>query len=231
MLRKIRWTALIALLALAACGGSVEQPGNGGGGSGGGSTSTSTDDGPCGPYPTLPDCPCPYPGKASVQCVGGTWQCPACTADCASDQDCNVGEYCAQKGSVCGNGGGTCTPKPSVCDDSQHVGGWCACDGNIYSDPCAAAAAGQALSPSGGCALAAGQFACGERVCDAAAQFCFVDPGDGDQGPTYKCLDAASLPGSTCSTPDCSCAPTQGCFQAMCAGDSSVGVTVTCNGP
>jgi hypothetical protein len=64
----------------------------------------------------------------------------------AKDQYCNF-----PMSTMCGSGDqtGSCTAIPQVC--TQIYSPVCGCDGNTYSSPCAAAAAGASVKATGTC--------------------------------------------------------------------------------
>ena len=61
----------------------------------------------------------------------------------------------------------------------------CARDGKVYDNACAARAAGQELSVTGGCkALIPGYAACGAQYCDAQTSYCEIYLSDVPELPT-----------------------------------------------
>ncbi len=68
---------------------------------------------------------------------------------------CNAGQFCSWKDQdICGafDAAGLCAYRPQICP--QIFKPVCACDGNTYSNSCAAAAAGASVSSLGACAAA-----------------------------------------------------------------------------
>jgi hypothetical protein len=79
----------------------------------------------------------------------------------------------------------------------------CACDGQVYSSPCDAAAGGQDISDLGGCAAPTGTFPCGARFCMRGTQYCERMLGGAAVNPgTYVCH---ALPAGCGATPTCAC--------------------------
>jgi hypothetical protein len=120
---------------------------------------------------------------------------------CSPESGCPEGEYCAYADLLCGEMAlGRCTPKPQPpCVPppwpSTPV---CACDGQIYDDPCGALSVGVDLASSR-CTMPAGKFACGYRLCDSATQFCVVLNRASAAQPELECSQG-------CSPPSCPCA-------------------------
>jgi hypothetical protein len=135
---------------------------------------------------------------------------------------CNSVQYCDYADDTCGgdDGTGTCVDKPEECPDVDDP--VCACDGKVYPNACAAAAAGADLSLLGACPAPPGTFACGSGFCDQADDYCLVQmPGDPDPYTCEKLPPNCNNPGATCA-----CLSDLPCG-TMCE-ETDGGFTVTC---
>jgi len=68
---------------------------------------------------------------------------------CDSIEDCGDGEYCGRREEVCDSEPGTCLERPVLC--SLKFDPVCGCDGETYSNACAAAGAGANVAYDGEC--------------------------------------------------------------------------------
>lgn len=136
---------------------------------------------------------------------------------------CAANEYCDYADNRCGiaDGPGSCKRRPDACPAlvGRPV---CGCDGKVHSSDCISYSDGFDLNANG-CTVPAGSFVCGYAVCSLATQYCRHDtkpPGD-----TYICV---TLPlGCPTDAPTCECLRSEPCG-VSCAGDASVGLTLTC---
>ncbi|XXT15040.1 hypothetical protein WME94_32810 [Sorangium sp. So ce429] len=201
--------ALSMLGAFIACDGDVEPPGDtpsstttaGTGGSTttagtGGSTTTAT---------TMTDT------GGSGGCGGGCID----PGQCHSSSDCAANEYCRQNDCY---PIGDCTPVPTDCaPDAASV---CGCDGTVYDNACAAAAAGQSghLSLTECSQPPAGQFPCGSGYCSLTDEYCR----QGSDGA----LTCVAPPAACADDPSCSCLAGQiGC--SVCSPTTAGGALGT----
>jgi hypothetical protein len=67
---------------------------------------------------------------------------------CAESADCGAGMYCARPDGGCLEPG-RCEPRPELC--TQDYRPVCGCDGQTWSNACAAAAAGVSVRRAGPC--------------------------------------------------------------------------------
>jgi hypothetical protein len=71
------------------------------------------------------------------------------SGDGGGDCACAPDQYCARAPGMCDADGGVCTNIPRICNLVFNP--VCGCDGNDYSNPCFAAAAGQNVDYAGEC--------------------------------------------------------------------------------
>jgi hypothetical protein len=121
---------------------------------------------------------------------------------------------------------GMCQQRPQAC--TGVIDRVCGCDGQIYSNPCAAASAGADIDDQGSrCTPPSGTFRCGSRFCSQGTQFCermFGGP-VGVSG-TYTCR---TLP-PACGLPaTCACLSATTC--GNCTMTASGDLTTTCQNP
>jgi len=144
---------------------------------------------------------------------------------------CPAGFFCDFAENDCGAGDvqGTCQPQPAGCPDpiSEDV---CGCDGQVYSIPCDAYAAGIDLGPAAGCtAPSANHFACGDRFCQQGATYCEVLVSDVAGVPNeYRCVTWPATCGAMGNTA-CACFASERCG-AMCQEPEMDRFTLTCPG-
>jgi len=73
-----------------------------------------------------------------------------CPVQCDGNDDCGANQFCKKTEDVCAEGAsGICTNRPAACP--TVIEPVCGCDGNDYSNACAANAAGTGVLNSGEC--------------------------------------------------------------------------------
>jgi hypothetical protein len=124
---------------------------------------------------------------------------------------CAQGEYCEFPLETCGttDEAGHCVTVPSNCP--KDVDPTCACDGNVYDNPCLANAAGFDVANFGGCQAPAGQFGCGAHFCATASQYCQAQPFATPMLEQSQCLTVPA---------GCGAAPSCGCLSGVICGDA-----------
>jgi hypothetical protein len=151
---------------------------------------------PCNP---VPEC---VPGGAQAGAGGSAGSGATCGTRSAGP--CADGSYCEfPSGADCGRSDrpGRCKAKPGAC--TFELNPVCGCDGNTYSNPCAAASAGVSVESQGECEQAT-KVDCDHRkaACDEVPQPC--------PGGQVRALQAACY--GECVTVDrCACSERDAC--------------------
>jgi len=222
--------APLALLFAVACGGGTSDDGGGTTGTPQPTTSAmddAPDDGSDVPMASSGEPPAGSSGSGSDDGAPGDSTGPIGAA-CTFNADCRDGEYCWFDDHSCGVTArqGACTAPPDDCgDDARPV---CACNGELYANECAAAAAGMDVAFVGKCEVPNGAFACGYSFCILDEEYCAEI---GGTQPSFQCI---ALP-PVCQPPDCSCiTDCCECDNATCCAEFCSNVdgalTYTCPG-
>lgn len=145
------------------------------------------------------------PGSTSA---GGTTAADEGTAGagtpCGEDEICSPDQYCNWAKDSCGGPARfdteMCTPMPMDCPERYEPA--CGCDGQLYDNPCFAAAAGVDLSAAGGCEPPADLYPCGPLFCEEGT-FCYHEVSDITIEPDqWTCV---AIPDECMGMVDCEC--------------------------
>ena len=140
--------------------------------------------------------------------------------DCATNADCNGGEFCRNLDGICAlsqRSDAVCIPRPEDCNEDAP--GACGCDGQVHANTCLAAADGVDTVTFGGCGNG-DTFICGEfgDRCQKGAESCGIFFNDviGENEPPYF-ANCAPLPDECdAENPTCDCLGIQNEFDGIC---------------
>jgi hypothetical protein len=225
------WTACFLLFA--ACGGRTTSDGGGtgggtstgddGGADDGGADDGGADDG------GADDGGADDGGVTSTWTGGSTGGSTGSSGDCGTAGPCRETEYCDWDMDSCGTADydtSSCEPRPEACDNEYLP--VCACNGEIYSNACWAAARGVDVSAAGGCEPPESMFCCGFRFCELNLQYCAHSVSDVDGFPDgFECRP---VPVSCDDVPTCGCLANEPCFEFGCEEVVPGGLKIVCPG-
>jgi len=149
-------------------------------------------------------------------------------APCQSNDDCGDDERCDFADESCGASGvaGSCTPRPSGCDNEPRP--VCGCDNELYDSVCDAAAAGTDVAFLANCEVPTGAFACGYSFCILDMEYCAIE---GGASPSASCIELPPV----CMPPNCNClsdccdCDTTDCCANLCTNENGA-LTFVCPG-
>jgi hypothetical protein len=115
-------------------------------------------------------------GAAGSGDAGASGAAGSTSTACGVGSDtCGEGKYCKPDTVACG-ATGVCEDRPTVCPVGCSLTGACGCDGNVYCNSCAAAAAGVGVSPDGSACQA--DVPCSKNTDCDKLQYCSFDAAD-----------------------------------------------------
>ncbi len=150
-----------------------------------------------------------YPDNCALEDAGVAMIYDGPCLECDDNVSCDDNQYCAQRDGVCGRSGfsrGVCVSRPEACD--ADAPGSCGCDGQVYTNSCAAASQGVDAVRFSGCALEDSQtYTCGNQGVCGRDQACNISFNDviGENEPEFfeNCSDLPD--GCDPDAPTCDC--------------------------